>query len=247
MAFVAEDAIQALRANGTEALPVYESALRAACAAHPPPFGQAWYGDRYREVASDPAWLAASLVANAEKEGEGARKLWVLAGRASDSEVAEAIRRHAIDESRHAMMYIAMCEMVFPDALAGEIEEHAKSLSPRYASGDHPPSLTKAPPELILDDLIQMNIGEIRTRIHQLLLRPMIVAHCPEDRQHRLIRVLDSLLDDETRHVQYTARLIEKAAQGGRAESIRTMLAARLNDFNAITLDETAAEQFVGE
>jgi hypothetical protein len=246
MAFVAEDTIQALRANGTERLPVYESALRAACTAHPPPFGQAWYGDRYRAVASDPVWLAASLVANAEKEGEGARKLWTLSGRTPDSQVAEAIRRHAIDESRHAMMYVAMCELVFPDALAGEIEQHARSLSPRYSSDD-PPSLAKAPPELILDDLIQMNIGEIRTRIHQLLLRPMIVAHCPVERQQRLSRVLDALLDDETRHVQYTARLIEKAAEGGHAGSIQATLAVRLNDFNAITLDETAAERFIGE
>jgi len=67
MAFVAEDVIQALRARGTEVLPVYEAALREACTAHPPPFGQAWYGDRYRAVASDPMWLAFSLVANAEK------------------------------------------------------------------------------------------------------------------------------------------------------------------------------------
>jgi hypothetical protein len=247
MAFVAEDTIQALRAHGTETLPLYEAALRAACTVHPPPFGQAWYGERYRAVASDPVWLASSLVANAEKEAEGARKLWALAGRTPDTDVAEAIRRHAIDESRHALMYIAMCEIVFPEALAGEIAEHAKSLSPRYSYRDFPPNLVKALSELIVDNLIQMNIGEIRTRIHQLLMRPMIVAHCPEDRQDRLMWVLDSLLDDETRHVQYTARLIEKAAQNGRAESVKAMLAARLNDFNAITVAETGAAQFVGE
>ena len=76
-----------LKRFGTEELPAYERALREACNGTPPPFGQAWYGEKYRLLASDPAWLATSLIANAEKEGDGARKLWQLAAGSQDPEI----------------------------------------------------------------------------------------------------------------------------------------------------------------
>src|SRR5690348_10127120 len=87
--------IDALRAFGTEPLPGYESALNHACSAEPPPFGMAWYGDRYRDYAIQPGWLAQSLIANAIKEGEGSTKLWALAGRSRQPDVSELIRTHA--------------------------------------------------------------------------------------------------------------------------------------------------------
>ena len=247
MPYIARHTIQALSESGTEELPHYEAALRSACIASPPPFGQAWYGEKYRIVASDPSWFAASLIANAEKEGEGSRKLWDLVARTPDPEIAEAVRQHAIDESRHALLYLAMCEIVFPDALEGDVKVYADSLSPRYSLHDFPIATQRVPDEYVLDELIQMNIGEIRTRIHQLLMRPVITAYCPADRKDRLIRVLDSLINDETRHIQYTARLIEKAAQTQQSDFVKRIMSARLNDFNAITLLEVGEARFVGE
>jgi hypothetical protein len=247
MAFIAEETVRALREYGTEELPHYEAALHDACTAFPPPFGQAWYGEKYRTMASDPTWLAASLIANAEKEGEGSRKLWVLVGRTGDPDTAEAIRQHAIDESRHALLYVAMCELVFPGSLEGQVKTYADLLSPRYSLRDLPPEQSKAHPEVVLDELIQMNIGEIRTRIHQLLLRPVLTAFCDKNSRSRLFQVLDSLLRDETKHVQYTARLIEQAARNGRAEFVMFTTAARIDDFNTITLAEVGEAKFVGQ
>jgi len=247
MPYIARHTIQALSESGTEELPHYEAALQAACITFPPPFGQAWYGEKYRTVALDPGWFAASLIANAEKEGEGSRKLWDLVARTPNQEIAEAIRQHAIDESRHALLYVTMCELVFPEALEGEVKTYANSLSPRYSLHDFPTATQKVPDEYVLDELIQMNIGEIRTRIHQLLMRPVITAYCPENRKDRLIRILDSLINDETRHIQYTARLIEKAAQTQQSEFVKRTMSTRLNDFNAITLREVGETQFVGE
>jgi hypothetical protein len=96
-----------------------------------------------------------------------------------------------------------------------------------------------------LDELIQMNIGEIRTRIHQLLLRPVIMIHCPPEGRAKLQRILDSLLGDETRHIEYTARLIEKAMEAS-AGFVRHTMKQRLDEFNQITLEEVGELSFEG-
>lgn len=246
MSFIAANTIDALRECGTENLPLYEAALGEACEAHPPPYGQAWYGDTYRSAAMDPSWLAGSLIANAEKEGEGSRKLWGLVARTPDERISEAIRQHAIDESRHALLYIAMCDLVFPDAMDAHLRDYAESLSPRFSSNDFPPSSPTTRIENVIDELIQMNIGEIRTRIHQLLLRPVITEYCAMEKRERLQRVLDSLLTDETKHIQYTARLINEAAENF-YDLVVSTTKRRLDEFNKITLEEVGASKFVGE
>jgi hypothetical protein len=248
MEFVFDDTLRALCERGTEALPGYEMALSAACEAFPPPFGQAWYGEKYRRHASEPGWLAASLIANAEKEAEGSRKLWSLVARTSDAGIADAIRIHAIDESRHALVYVAMCELVFPGSLEGDVKVYAESLSPRYSPSDSPtPSDEKSSRYVVLDELIQMNIGEIRTRIHQLLMGPVITAYCEPERRERLLKVLASLLADETKHIEYTARLIDAAARGGDSDFVRSTAIRRMKDFGELTLVEVGEATFVGE
>jgi len=222
----------------------YAASLRAACDAYPPPFGMAWYGEKYREAASNPDWLAMSLVANAAKEGEGAQKLWGLAGRTANYEVAEQIRMHAVDEARHARLYIAMLETAFPDTISEEIRPALLALSPGYSPRDQPPVSPPAADNRVLDELIQMNIGEIRTRIHQLLLRPVLTAYCPPDRRGKLARILDSLLEDETRHIEYTARLIERSIGRGLGEFVHRTMAKRLDEFNQITLGEVGESTY---
>jgi hypothetical protein len=247
MNVVSELTISALRQSDGAGLVGYASCLSKACERYPPPFGMAWYGDKYRQVASDPNWLAASLVANSQKEGEGSKKLWRLAGRTADVEMAHAVRRHAVDESRHAILYIAMLDIVFPDAVSDELRPELMGLSPRYGMLDRPTLFPASAAEHILDEIIQMNIGEIRTRIHQLLLRPMITAHCLPNARKKLTRVLDSLLADETRHIEYTARLIEKAIISGWGRFVAETTERRLKEFNEITLSEVGEMKFVGE
>jgi hypothetical protein len=247
MSFIATDTMQALRQRGEGQLTYYERALRIACEESPPPFGEAWYGDKYRSLASDPGWLAHSLIANAEKEAEGSRKLWDLVASCPDPDIAEAVRQHAIDESRHAMLYVAMCELVFPGALEGEVKTYADSLSPRYSARDFPAPAPQTAEHIVLDELVQMNIGEIRTRIHQLLMRPVITAFCPADRIDRLQRLLDSLMDDETKHIQYTAKLINSAAERGKSDFVVETTRRRVREFNELTFAEVGEAMFVGE
>ncbi|MEA2666455.1 MAG: hypothetical protein QOI11_3399 [Candidatus Eremiobacteraeota bacterium] len=239
--------VDALRDAGVEPLARYERMLADACALAPPPYGMAWYGDRYREVASDPAWLAGSLVANAAKEGEGSRKLWSLAGRAADRDVAAQVRQHAIDESRHARFYIALLELAFPEAADEALLEQFRALSPGYGERDTPPASAPSPDALVHDEIVQMNIGEIRTRIHQLLLRPVLAVFCPQENRPRLQGVLDALLTDETRHIAYTARIIDRAAAGMHGPALGAVMNARLAEFNAITLREVGAGTFASE
>jgi hypothetical protein len=244
--FVADITLAALPADTKGYFTAYESILRSACELNPPPFGQAWYGETYRKLAIDPVWLAQSLISNAVKEGEGSRKLWALVARVSDTHIREAIRQHAVDESRHAQYYLAMLDIVFPNATDRAFRAQLQTISPGYKRGDRPDPQTPSTEELVLDEIVQMNIGEIRTRIHQLLMRPIISAHCSEKNRPKLQKILDTLLDDETRHIAYTARIIDDNACAGLMKFLTQTMTQRIADFNEITLNEVAAETFDG-
>jgi rubrerythrin len=244
---VAELTMDALKADGTtDNLELYGTALAKACEKSPPPFGNRRYGDIYRTVAADPYWLAASLVTNAEREAEGATRLWSLAACTSDTDVAAQVKQHAVDESRHARWYIAMLDIVFPDAVDDSLRPHVDTLSPPYTAQLTPRAVAGSAfaHAVTLDDLVQMNIAEIRTTINQRLQRPVLLAHCLPAQRHRLVTLLDRLLGDEIRHVRYSAQLIERFAARDGADDAIHLMNMRLSDFNEITNDEIKHEVF---
>lgn len=238
MTEIAELTLRALRRGRDAGFPAYARSLRAACRGSPPVFGAAWYGDRYRALAGDPQWLAESLVVNAAKEGRGSRELWVLAERAAEPAVAEAVRAHALDESRHALLYLAVLDLTFPGVLGGTRRRTFRTLSPRYGSRDRPRRRRPLPGRQMLDALIQMNLGEIKTRVNHLLMMPVVTTYAPAANRGRLARVLESVLADETRHIRYTASLIERAVAGGEESFVRGTMGRRLALLNRITLSE---------
>lgn len=241
MNIVAQWTLDAIRQDNPAAFPVYSRLLERTFERTPPPFSERWYGDRYRQWSADPLWLANSLVANAAKEGDGSRKLWSLVARAADEEISESVRLHAIDESRHAKLYLRMLDLAFPGAAEGELRDELAALSPGYGPHDFPERQPASPEEWVLDELIQMNIGEIRTRVHQMLMRPVITLHCPPENLPRLTRILDSILADETKHIAYTARLIERtfSTAGG---FIEATMSGRCDEFNELTRTEVGGE-----
>jgi hypothetical protein len=232
---VPDTALNALRQFGIDGLDEYGRALRAACAVSPPPFGLAWYGERYRYFATDPSWFANSLVANAAKEGEGSTSLWSLSSRIKKKEVAELVRRHAIDESRHARFYISLLKLTFPELL--DDAQQFSNLSPGYTLRDCPEVAAPSPEEQVLDELIQMNIGEVRTLIHQMLMGPVIVLHSPPDCRRRMQWLMDGLGRDERIHIGYTAKLINAAARKN-PRLVYSLMERRIRDFNKLTLSE---------
>jgi hypothetical protein len=221
-------------------VPVYERTLIGACEESPPPFGTREYGDVYRQAASDPSWLVVSLVTNSEREGDGAQRLWSLAASTKDPVLAAQIREHAIDESNHSKIYLRIVDLVFDRAIEPDFRAQLDSLSPGYTHLMAPAAKAGSPfaHPITLDDLVQMNIAEIRTTIHHLLQRPMLRAYCPKDAYPRLKRLLQGLLRDEIKHVAYTAELIEAHAQQLGADEVSQLFRQRLRDFNEVTLSE---------
>jgi hypothetical protein len=243
---IAELTLSALRDLDVLDVPHYAGALVAACEKAPPPFGTREYGEIFREAAADADWLAASLVENAWGEGDGATRLWSLAASTPDPMVAAQVRQHAIDEARHARWYVAMLHLVFPNAV--DVSQHAvlDALSPGYTNQGIPEARAGSPfaKAVTLDDLIQMNIAEVRTCVHHLLQRSMLVPYCAEARRGRLLPLLDSLLEDEKKHVAYTAKLIERYARNGPVDLVYDLTAERLRDFNAITNEDLGRRVF---
>lgn len=221
----------------------YLEAVEGAVAAEPPPFGTDAYRDLYRHASANPTWLVLSLARNAQREGQGATDLWSLAACAPDGDEQQLLKRHAVDESRHAKVYLALLDLAFPDTVEPSFRAQMDAFSPDYALAQQPRPVpgslyAKAP---TVDDFVQMNIAEIRTTIHHLMQRAAIEQHCPAANLPRVTKLLGSLLRDELGHVAYTAVLIERKAAalgpGGAARLYRR----RLRDFNRITDDEMRA------
>ena len=247
MKCVADMTLLALAELGVAPMPLYEALLREALERYPAPFGQRWYGDSYRQRARDPAWFLHSLIANADKESDGARQLWAIAAHTAAPHIAAQICSHAVDEARHARFYLQMARLTFPHAADDVTWRELMARTPLYTVRDAPDRTTPVDAAITLDELIQTNIGEIRTRIHQLLLRSVIVGHCAPEVRDRLVKLVDAVLHDETRHIAYTAALIDNAMREGQDQLVRDILVERLQQFNALTLVEVEADAGIDE
>jgi hypothetical protein len=232
--------LETLRVHVGTTWPHYRDALITACQKAPPPFGTKDYSKIYRDVARDPSWMAISLIQNAQGEAEGSEHLWDLAACTPDTRLAARVKAHAIDESRHAKAYVAMLDLCFSGVVDNELHAKLISLSPGYTQRSplEPHEGSPYASAITLDDLIQMNIAEIRTLVHHLLQRPMLLGHCAAERQRRLARLHDKLRLDEIRHIAYTAALIEEFADRGEAGTVKRLMQERMSDFNAITNED---------
>ena len=239
---VATVAKVALSQGDSRTCPAYLRALMEALAREPPPFGTREYSDVYRAAAADRQWMAISLMANAEREGDGATRLWSLAACSADPEEVQLLKEHAVDESRHALAYLALLDLAFPDSVEPKFRAELEQLSPRFRMSQ-PLRAAKGSPYArtpSIDDFVQMNIAEIRTTIHHLMQRVALSAHCPPENLVRMTKVLDMLLRDELRHVAYTAVLIDRKAASAGQEGLPQMFCRRMRDFNRITHCELA-------
>jgi hypothetical protein len=244
VSFIAQVAVH--QYGGGDAFPHYLGAITEALVNEPPPFDTEAYSSTYHNSALDPRWLATSILTNAEMEGDGARRLWSLATFAPDSEERALLKRHAVDESRHALFYLALLDLAFPDAIEPEFRQDLRQLSPGFAMHKDLYPIEGSPyarPPTI-DDYLQMNIAEIRTTIHHMMQRRAIRAHCPEENLPRVLDVLDSLLDDELAHVGYTAMLIDRAAARTPENRVGVLFRKRFRDFNRITTQELGENAF---
>ncbi len=227
--------------------PIYFNALDRALNEDPPPFGTAEYSDIYRAVSVSGQWLAMSLMTNAEREGDGATRLWSLAACSDDDRHEQLLlKRHACDESSHALAYLALLDLCFPNAVEADFRAELNQLSPHFAMTQELYAVEGSPyaHKPSVDDYMQMNIAEIRTTIHHLMQRTALAAHCPSENKARVSKILDSLLRDELSHVAYTAELIEQKAADAEVERIEALFCKRMRDFNHITSEELGQRIF---
>jgi hypothetical protein len=220
--------------------PAYLGALKSALLRQRVPFADREYAELYRHAAADGQWLAVSLMTNAEREGDGAGRLWSLAACSTNSEERHLLKRHAVDESRHALAYLALLDLCFPDAVDPEFRGQLDVLSPRYSTEQECCAVPGSPYARTpgIDDYIQMNIAEIRTAIHHTLQRPALEARAPAENLPRVSKILDAILRDELNHVSYTAVLIEKKALDIVPGALDALFRRRLSDFSDITRGE---------
>ena len=243
---IAEIVLQAIAKQGNLESNSYAECLFDALKEYPPPFGMAWYGERYREYACDPYWLSISLVANSEVEADGAKKLWEISGQAP-RHISGLIQRHSRDEVRHAHLYIAVLQHVFPTALEAKLRKDFLSRIPVYKTSDEPTENRELSTLQLLDKIIQINLGEIRTLIHQMLLEPMLLEYSKSASKPVVGRLLHSLRQDESRHIAYTSKIIKAYGDHGYKEFIWQTMHCRLAAFNEITLDQVSGLIIDGE
>jgi len=220
--------------------PRYFATLNKALQEEPPPFGKQRYADIYHGASAHGQWLAMSLMVNAEREGDGATRLWSLAACSVDDEERQLLKRHAVDESGHALAYLALLDLCFPGAVSPSFRLELDQLSPHYTLKQRLFAVEGSPYARTpsVDDYMQMNIAEIRTTIHHLMQRSALAAHCPAKNAPQATRILDSLLRDELSHVAYTAVLIDRKARGAEPDAFQAQFCKRLRDFNRITREE---------
>jgi hypothetical protein len=228
------------------AFPKYMNALESALRTSPPPFGSPEYKEIFRESASEADWMARSLIVNAEREGDGATRLWSMSACAPNDNEKQLLKRHAIDESGHSLGYLRLLDIVFPGSVSPEFREQLDQLSPHYTVAQEPYPVEGSPYARVpsIDDYIQMNIAEIRTTIHHIMQREALANYCAPDNVRRMRATLDMLMRDELSHVAYTAELIEdKADEQGEDHLVRTF-DKRMSDFSNITRRELGERVF---
>lgn len=231
----------AVRALVDSDLPNYSDSLGDAFAEVDPVFTRRSYCEFFWHCASSvPGWLPQVILANAEAESHGSARLVKLWERVDYNDIAEReIMIHGRDESRHSRVFLDLVQRAFPDLVQPAYLDQLRASLPDIRGKSHTKADTRLAEADLIDALVQMNIAEIRTRIHLELFAPLIYGATPVDDRPRVARVLRALARDEVRHIGYTARLMEQWTGGGASNLVRDLYARRLRDFNAMTIADT--------
>jgi hypothetical protein len=248
---VSELALNYLQRYECQILDDYKTILRQACDIHPPPHGKAWYGNSYRQFARNAEWFANSLISNAAEEGTGSKEVWQFSQHIENQEFAQLVRNHSIDESRHSLMFVALLNIIFPTTIETDFRTQLQALSPQYYHHKHPPIIPISSAQimdekLVIDEIIQINLLEIRALILQLLLRPVLQAYATPEDLPRITRMSDMLIYDETKHIEYSGYCIGKYIELGNYSWVREMMIYRQKTVNEMFLEDVELERSVG-
>ncbi|HLP89055.1 MAG TPA: hypothetical protein VK184_10755 [Nostocaceae cyanobacterium] len=225
----------------------YQTILEEACTVHQPPHGMAWYGQLYRQYARKADWFANSLINNAAEEGNGSREVWQFSQHIYNQEIAQLVRNHSIDESKHSKMFISLLNILFPTEIETEFRTQLQLLSPEYYHHQHPPISIPSPDNCleekrIMDEIIQINLLEIRALILQLLLRPILQAYAQPEDLTKVTQMSDVFIYDETKHIEYSSYCIGKYIQQGNTNWVKQTMIERQKTINEMFLQDIELE-----
>lgn len=202
------DTLAALHASARRRIPFFLDCLREACAVSPPPYGEAWYGEVYRRRASDPAWLADLFAGYSAEECRASQRLATLRGRGFGvfTQLQDRLlKRHQADEARHVASFLEYSEAVFPDRAVGYLKNELHTDAQRVGGE----SVASADVVQLATEIIDINIGEVKNRVHLVLMRDAALRHAGPDRLELVRRVADRMVRDEVSHVFYTALVLQ--------------------------------------
>ena len=164
--------------------------------------------------------------------------------RIADVGLRGLVEKHARDEARHARQYIAVLHFVFPDSLSVTQTREILDAAPNFPHKNLQVGKSYDD-DKVLDLIIQIYLGEFRTRLHQLLMMPVLLAICTLRDTKGLETVMKRIADDEIFHLTYTAQHINSAALlPGRKERVEELVGRRVAQFNALTMTELGTQSF---
>jgi len=231
----------ALRQFSDDDLPHFTNCVRGAFELVDPVFNRERYGEFFFHCAGRvPGWISRVVMANADAESHGSEKLfWLWRGSSANAKISKDVLIHARDESRHSRLFVSLVEDAFPGSFPSDLLHAKREELFRITAESLTQKRFTLPEEELMDHLVQMNMGEIRTRSHMLLLSPVIYAFTPAEAKEHVRRVLEGLVTDEIRHISYTARFIEAWCACGDENRVRTLYSRRLSDFHRLTVAQT--------
>ncbi|SDD78966.1 hypothetical protein [Actinokineospora iranica] len=235
--------LDVVREHTDDDLPFYTDAVTAAFSDAVPVFARPRYVEFFWRCATTvPGYAARAVLANGPAESEGSEKLFRLWRSVHhDTAAADQILHHARDEAAHSRLFVRLTETAFPGFLSPESGDRLEWSLPDVRARPLVKTENPIPQEHLIDHLVQMNIGEIRTRLHMHLFAPVVFGLTPKRNKATTRRILEGLVRDEVRHIGYTAALMEGWARDGAAERIRRLYSGRLAIFNRITVEQTEA------
>jgi hypothetical protein len=235
--------VQSRLAKAGTPLEGYSRALSHSYRAHAPVFAKARFGQEYRRLARNPAWFSAHLVSNADLEGYSARQLDNYCQTLAIPSFANGMKRHALDEARHARIFTHLLFLLFP-ALETKEQKHkmeafAPVLNPATFGGTDPDlkDLNEETMEEMLNAAILINLHEIKALVVEELLVPVLVAYGTEGTQSKIGLLARRLITDEVEHIRYSARFIETAMNQGYGDYVFDAMADFQRTLNLVTLE----------
>ena len=222
----------------------YFDALDRACQASSPTYATREFGDAFRQSARDPDWLVNLLVSDADMEGYSASRLWEYAHTLLNTDLGGLMCRHAWDEAKHSRMFAEILFLVFPSLDSPELRAELRSYSPVFSAieTENSDGHVKDSSDELLNSLVLVNLFETKALILAQLLKPVVVAYAPATVASKVSKMMDIIIDDESRHIFYTARELERLATSFESEKAWQALADFQQTMNEVTDGELERE-----